>query len=26
VTINEIIREKGIETYCQKARMRPRYG
>ena len=26
VAINEIIREKGIETYCEKARRRPRYG
>jgi hypothetical protein len=26
VTINEIIRKKGIETYCRKARMRSRYG
>ena len=26
VAINEIIREKGIETYCEKARTRPRYG
>ena len=26
VAINEIIRKKGIETYCEKARMRPRYG
>ena len=26
VAINEIIRKKGIETYCEKARMRPKYG
>ena len=26
VTVNEVIRKKGIETYCQEARMRPRYG
>ncbi len=25
VAINEFNREKGIETYCQKARRRPRY-
>lgn len=26
MAINEIIRDKGIETYCEKARTRPRYG
>lgn len=26
VAINEMIREKGIEAYCEKARNRPRYG
>jgi hypothetical protein len=26
VAINETIRRKGIETYCDKARSRPRYG
>ena len=25
VAINEIIRKKGIDTYCEKARARPRY-
>lgn len=26
MTINEIIRKKGIKTYSEKAKMRPRYG
>jgi hypothetical protein len=26
VAINQIIRKKGIETYCETARTRPRYG
>jgi hypothetical protein len=26
VTINQIIQKKGIETYCETARNRPRYG
>ena len=26
VDINETIREKGLETYCEIARIRPRYG
>jgi hypothetical protein len=26
VAINKIIRDKGIEAYCEKARTRPRYG
>lgn len=26
MAINEIIRNKGIEAYCEKAKMRPRYG
>ena len=26
VTLNNIIRDKGIEAYCEKARNRPRYG
>lgn len=26
VAVNEIIRKKGIEAYCEKARNRPRYG
>lgn len=26
VAINKIIKKKGIETYCKKAKTRPRYG